>query len=325
MLEKVIEVLSELGLKGRGILAVSGGPDSVAMLDAISCLAEEFSLDPIVAHYNHKQRPESDEDEAFVRDLAERYGLEFYSASFDGTFPSGLGKEAVLRKARYEFLFGLAKSLNAGWLAVAHNLDDQAETVLLNIIRGCGLQGLRAMRVLREERGVRVIRPLLRVTRREIEEYLKGRGIPWREDPTNRSLDFTRNKVRHILMPLIEKEFNPKVKQRLADLAEVVQEDFAFISEVVRRICSGGIVFSSDTEIVFSRTLVESLHEALRRGVFRELIRRLRGDLRQIDFRHYKEFVKMMRSWPDGSVLDLPLGVSVEKKARLYRFFLREG
>ena len=325
MLEKVREVLSELDLSGRGILAVSGGPDSVAMLDTISCLAEEFSLDPVVAHYNHKQRQESDEDEAFVRDLAKRYRLEFYSGTFEGAFPPGLGKEAVLRKARYEFLFNLAESIKAQWLAVAHNLDDQAETVLLNLVRGCGLQGLRAMRVFREERGVKVIRPLLRVTRKEIEEYLRSKGIPWREDPTNRSLDFTRNKVRHILIPLIEKEFNPKVKQRLADLAEVVQEDFAFISEVVLRICSGGIVFSSDTEIMFSRTLLEGLQEALRRGVFRELIRRLRGDLRQIDFRHYKEFVKMMRSWPDGSVLDLPLGISIEKKAKLYRFFLREG
>ncbi len=309
------------------ILGVSGGPDSVFMLDVLyRVLFKDEGIDLIVAHYNHAQRPDADEDEAFVRDLArESYGLEFVSDRLSSDLPKGLGLEAALRRVRYGFFKDICRSYNARAVSLAHNMDDQAETVLLNLLRGSGMQGLKAMLPKSSRDGITIIRPIMRISRYQIEDYIREKSLPYRIDSSNFSMDFMRNKIRHELLPFLAEHYNPRIKERLFSLANIMAQDYDFIYNVSSQVLKNIVVFAKDGELFLSRTAMESLQESIARQVFRLVVWRLKGDLNRIDFRHYEEFARMMRTWPNGSRLDLPGDVSVEKKARGYRFFLREG
>ncbi len=326
MLEKLKTACQDLGLSGKRVLvAVSGGPDSIALLDALVELKEFLRLDFAIAHFNHRQRIESEEEEEFVRSLGKRYGIPVFVGHLSGELPAGVGKEAAMRSARYRFLLDTAKERGYSTVALAHHLDDQAETVLLNLLRGAGTQGLRGMLPKRTIEGIELVRPLLDVSRGEIEDYIRKRGLEFRIDKSNFSSEFLRNKVRLELLPYLEREFNPRIKERLAILAKVLAYDFEFISSIAGKELEKLVIYESEGEVMLSSASFMGLPEALKRQVFRLVIEKVRKDLRQIDFRHYQEFVKMMEDWPVGSVLDLPLGLSIEKRAKGIRFFLRKG
>ena len=307
------------------VLAVSGGPDSVFMLDALyNAFAGTKPVKLVVAHYNHCQRKDADEDEEFVRALARQYGVDFVSDRLSGQLPQGIGLEAALREKRYEFLRRVAVDYKAKAISLAHNKDDQAETVLLNFLRGTGMQGLRGMERVSSMGGdIAIIRPILDISRNEIEAYLSERAIDYRIDSTNFSLDFTRNRIRHELIPLLEREYNPKIKERLVTLANIIAQDFNFIYNVSSQVFQSLLLFTRDGELFLGRQAIESLQESILRQVFRMAILRIKGSLNKIDFRHYQEFVKMINDWPLGSILDLPGCVSVEKRKKGYRFFRR--
>ncbi len=327
IVEEFFRDIFPLSRGARLVLGVSGGPDSVFMLDVLyRVLSRDRGIELIVAHYNHAQRPDADEDEDFVRQLAkERYNLDFVSDRLSSELPRGIGLEAGLRQVRYEFFRDVCRRYDAVAVSLAHNMDDQAETVLLNLLRGSGMQGLKAMlpRSLRD--GITIIRPIMNISRRQIEEYIKINSLPYRIDSSNFSLDFMRNKVRCELLPLLAEHYNPRIKERLFSLANIMAQDYDFIYNVSSQVLKNSVVFAKEGELFLSRAAVESLQESIARQVFRLAVWRLKGDLNRIDFRHYEEFARMMRTWPNGSRLDLPGGVSIEKKARGYRFFLREG
>lgn len=224
-------------------LAVSGGADSVALLRLLLELRPELGIVLSVVHFNHKLRgTESDDDEKFVATLARDHKLQFHLSGGAVTAEAathGLSTEAAARKMRYEFFRQLEQPNPDGAspldkIATAHTLDDQAETVLMRTIRGTGTRGLSGIHPIVEMKNEYdepcggVIRPLLVTRRREIERYLRDIGQPWREDSTNRDLKFTRNRVRHILLPLVERDFNPSIADGLAELAEIArgEEDY---------------------------------------------------------------------------------------------------
>jgi tRNA(Ile)-lysidine synthase len=222
--------------------AVSGGADSVALLRLLLELREEVGLVLSVVHFNHKLRgAESDADAEFVAQLAESFRLEFHQASEDvaaEAAANGLSIEAAAREMRYEFFYGLQEDDSSGSkkldkVATAHTLDDQAETVLLRAIRGTGTRGLggiHSVLLLEEDEGStgEVIRPMLGIRRREVESFLREIGQNWREDSSNRETKFTRNRVRHLLMPLLERDFNPSAAATLSELADIAraEEDY---------------------------------------------------------------------------------------------------
>ncbi len=197
-------------LSGPGVVAVSGGPDSVALL----CALHEVGAGPLtVGHVNHRLRGEaSDGDEAFVRALADRVGLRCEVAHLDPR-PLGGNKQAAARKLRYDFLHTLG-----GWLATGHTLDDQAETVLHHLIRGTGLEGLRGIAAVGP-----VMRPLLTVGRADVLADLAGRGQSCRTDASNADPGYTRNRIRAELMPML-RTFNPRVAEAVSRLAEQAAE-----------------------------------------------------------------------------------------------------
>lgn len=220
--------------KGSRVLcAVSGGADSMCLLHFITKLAAERGLSVAAAHFNHKLRgAESDADEAFVLDYCKKTGIECLWGEGDVAGyarENGLGIEEAARELRYAFLERSAGEIGADRVATAHNADDNAETLLLNLTRGSGLRGLGGIPPVR---GV-FIRPLLRTSRREIEEYLSENGIPHVEDSTNSSDDYARNRLRRSVTPLLA-ELNPAFLQNVAHATEFMREDEEFISSLAR-------------------------------------------------------------------------------------------
>jgi tRNA(Ile)-lysidine synthase len=217
-------------IEGPGIVAVSGGADSVSLLSGLS--AHQYGP-LIVAHFNHQLRgAESDADEQFVQSLAQQFGCEFQSRGH-AIFREGGNLEAVSRRFRYDWLVELARVKKARWIATGHTADDQAETVLHRLIRGTGIQGLRGiapMRKVTHDSGseIRIIRPMLRVTKAEIMLYIEQNELTYRTDSSNADRRFTRNRIRQELMPLLQ-TYNGKVVESLGRLSEQAGELYAYI------------------------------------------------------------------------------------------------
>jgi tRNA(Ile)-lysidine synthase len=211
-------------------VAVSGGADSVALLRAMLELRSELGIVLKGVHFNHKIRGAADEDERFVRALAERFDLEFLASSADTQQHARDHKhslETAARTVRYNFFRELIHAGAVNKIATAHTMDDQAETLLLRLVRGTGLKGLRSVHDQTEEG---VIRPMLSVRRTEVEEYLRSLDQPWREDVTNQDLHHTRNRIRHELLPSLVRDYNPNIAETLARTAEVAAADEEFLA-----------------------------------------------------------------------------------------------
>ena len=222
--------LDRLGGQGRGVVAVSGGADSVALLRA---LVESGPGDIVVAHLNHQLRSdESDADTNFVQSLYPSLPHRVESIDVVSMADSaGDNLEAAARRIRYDFLTRIARETQAEWVATAHTLDDQAETILHRLIRGSGLRGLRGIAAKRElSPGILLLRPMLTVSRVEVIEFLQGRDQPWREDRTNLDRRFTRNRIRHELLPLL-RQFNPAIAETLTRTAEQAEDLFSHIEQ----------------------------------------------------------------------------------------------
>ncbi len=229
MLQKIQSALvKRLSLDEPLLLGVSGGADSVALLYALV----ELGWRPHVCHLNHQWRgAESEADAEFVRELAGRLGLpctvEARMVPHD---------EDAAREARHEFFGAVVKQAGIITLALAHTADDQAETFLLRLLRGAGTAGLSGIWPERQIAGLRVIRPLLEVSRAEVMAYLRERKLSWREDESNADVRFARNRLRHVLLPLLEREFNPGVRDVLARTAEILRDEDALLNELARGI-----------------------------------------------------------------------------------------
>jgi tRNA(Ile)-lysidine synthase len=216
-------------------VAVSGGIDSVALLHLLVELRHELGIVLSVVHFNHKLRgTESEADQTFVEALARQHGLELYVSTGDTAelaMRERSGVEAAARELRYGFFHQLLERASLDKIVTAHTLDDQAETVMMRVIRGTGLRGLGGIypRILvqheNDDGHGEIVRPLLGIRRPELEGYLADLKQPWREDATNAESAFTRNRVRKLLMPLLEREFNPAVAENLAELAEIARDE----------------------------------------------------------------------------------------------------
>ncbi len=223
--------------RNKIIAAVSGGADSVVMLDLLAREQEAFGLTIIVAHFNHQLRgDESNGDEEHVAQRARHYGFEFYverAHTAEYARHRKIGIQEAARNLRYEFFDKLLMSSGFDKIATAHNADDNAETILLNLFRGAGVHGLSGIPVLREDR--KIIRPLLFAERREIEMYQQEEQLPFRVDSSNVKDYYTRNFIRHHVLPPIKEQVNPNVVQTLHRSAELFRELEAFLTYTARQ------------------------------------------------------------------------------------------
>jgi tRNA(Ile)-lysidine synthase len=314
------------------IIAVSGGADSLSLLHLLNELRMEkfitFSL--YVAHLNHGLRGKQARDDAeFVRQEAKRAGLPCTIGEVD-TFTFGkrrrLSLEDAARRLRYRFLEQLAKRIGASRIAVGHTRDDQVETLLLNFLRGTGLDGLSGMKFKRATgaEACVLIRPLLGTSRNEIERYCRQKKLSPRFDETNLDTRFLRNKIRLELLPFLEKEYNPNIRKSLARLSNLLAPDRDFLQDAASRRLSQIISREETRCLELDVEALLSEHEALQGRILRLAISRLTGRMRQgtvlelsqavpreVDYDHIRAVLNLCREGSPHGVLYLPLGLKI--------------
>ncbi len=320
ILDRVRNTIKKHRLLARGdkvVVGVSGGPDSLVLLYLLNSLSKELKLTLHVAHLDHMLRSGSSGDRAFVEELARKLRLPVTSAEINVKESAKRGSiEEIARQARLGFLFRVARNIKAEKIALGHNLDDQAETVLMRILRGTGLYGLAGMLAQREFTGLKIIRPLLEVRRKDIERYLKQKRIKARLDPSNLEDVYFRNKIRHKLLPFLEKGYNRNIKEVLVNLALCAGCDYDYLSTLAEKKMG-----SSARSINLKKFL--KLPLSLQRLVLRLYIQRLNGDTRRLTFQHIREIEDLISSRPPNSVVDLPKGLSLLKLPSRLVFYQR--
>jgi tRNA(Ile)-lysidine synthase len=281
----------------------------VALLDALVTLEERRGFRSIGAHLDHRLRPESGEDAAFCRSLCDRFGIPFRTAVADVRARARRergGLEQAARRERYRFLHEVRRDTGAVAIAVAHTRDDQAETLLLRLLRGAGATGLGGMR---PRRG-RIVRPLLAVSREQVLAHLAERGLSWREDATNRDLGPLRNRVRHELVPYLEARFNPALRRGLARTARLLADEAAHLRSEADGLLDR-ISRAEGDEIVLERAALAEAPPAVGRAAVRQALRRA-GGLARVGAVHVERVLALARApAPSGRLLPLPGGREV--------------
>lgn len=305
------------------IVGVSGGPDSLCLLHVLRRLAGDYGLTLHVAHLNHRIRgAEANADAAFVADLAAEWGLPCTVAVRDVPALARRHKLAIeeaARQARYTFLAQVAGQVGARTVAVGHNADDQAETVLMHFLRGAGLAGLRGMlpqtplsgyRLLEIGVGRRLllVRPLLETPRAEIEAYCAEHGLRHRFDRSNLDTTYFRNRLRHELIPYLE-TYRSNVREVIRRTARVAADDYALLREVLEDAWAGVTQATDDQAVVFDLAGWRALPLSLQRATLREAVHRLRRNLRNINFCHIEDAATVAREKRTGAVASLPQGL----------------
>ena len=305
----------------RLIIAVSGGKDSVVLLHLLANLRPVWKLTLRLAHLDHGLRPESPADAGWVHDLAARWRVPSTIERRDvGAVCASRGwsLEDGARRLRYEFLAGVAERYGAGYIATAHTADDQAETVLMRLLRGTGITGLSAMAPSRQlPPGIALVRPLLESWRAEVDGYALRHRLLFREDASNADETLVRNRIRRRLLPLLEREYNPNIKRLLAQLAEQCRHDAAYLEQAAGR--QWRRVAGKSGEVSLTLKAFRRQPKALQRHLVREAIARTRGGPPQLEFRHWRQIEEFFAAQPRGTTLDLPGGVVLERDAQRVR------
>jgi tRNA(Ile)-lysidine synthase len=304
LLPRVRKTIARFDLLERGdkvLIACSGGADSVALVGAFLELRDEYSLRLAIAHFNHRLRRGAAADERFVIELAQRLGLPLYLRREDiraYARKRGLNLEEAGRERRYKFLREAAVRTGAAKIATAHTLSDQAETVLMRILRGSGPAGLGGIAPCID--GL-IIRPLIEVERSEVEAYLRSQKMSCRQDETNRDLRYLRNRVRRRLIPYLQKNFEAEVVSHLGRLAEICRDEEKVWGQVIHKETDRTILRQGERPLLDAGRL-SGLPPALGRRCVRAYLRTVRGDLRRLSFRD----IEAVRGLAEGKETVLP-------------------
>lgn len=233
--EQVIDTIKKYNLIEENdsvIIGVSGGPDSICLLHILNELKQELNFKIYVAHINHMIRKEADEETEYVKEFCKNIGVECFVKKINVVKiakESKMGTEEAGRKIRYNFFEEVLKNTNSNKIATAHNNNDKVETIIMNILRGSGISGLKGLDPIRENK---FIKPLIEVSREEIETYCEENKLNPKIDKSNSENIYTRNKVRNTVIPYIKKEFNPNILKTINRLSEVATEEDDYLNKV---------------------------------------------------------------------------------------------
>lgn len=297
MEEKVLKTIEKYNLiknRDKIVLAVSGGPDSISMLNILNNFKKEkiLNFDFCVAHVNHMIRKEAKEDELFVKAYCEKNDISFYSKSIDVKKLANnnkIGTEEAGRNARYEFFDEILRKTNSDRIAIAHNKNDKAETIIMNILRGSGISGLKGI----EAKRGKYIRPLIECERFEIEKYCEEKDLKPRIDKTNFENIYTRNKIRNVVIPYIEKEFNPNIIETLNRLSEVVSDEENYIEKLVLNKFKEILISERENEIVLDLKEFNDEEKVIKSRIVLYTITRLFGTSKEIAKVHIDDIIKL--------------------------------
>ncbi len=331
ILKKVYLTIEGYDLIRRGesaLCAVSGGPDSVAMLHILRELNEVQQLEwkLHVAHVNHGLRGKaSDEDEEFVRGLAGKLGLPLHAERVDVRAHQERARmttEEAGRDLRHRFLQRKAAELGAQKISLAHNLDDQAETILHRILRGTGLRGLKGMapiRVISRKQDLFVVRPMIEIERYEIEAYLREKGIAYKTDLSNFDTSLTRNKIRHKLFPMLESEFNPRAKMALVKLGQTAGSFYLLLREIANEVYENTKMISGEGEVCLSVEEFAKLPPAIQTLIIDRSVKTVLGRVPQLNFEHYLEIISLCGEHGYQKAIRLPRGLEARREGYILK------
>ena len=318
VLDAVGDALARAAIRPHSLVLVglSGGADSVALLHALLELRERFDLRVAAGHLNHGIRAsESDRDEKFVRAMSARLGVELVVERADGLDASSPNLEERARDARREFLVRAADSLGANYIALAHHADDQAETVLMRLLRGSGAAGLSAMSEhVAATASITVIRPMLTLTRAQILDFVRARRLPFVEDSSNSLRSILRNRLRLELIPMLEREYAPGFRRRLVEVADEMRSLDELVTAIAAR--EFDALRSHDALDVSKLALV---HRAVQPVVIRLFLAERIGGLRRISRAHVDAILRLALEGEPSASYDLPHGYRAEREYNLLR------
>ncbi len=301
---KVQQYIKEYNLikeKDKLVIGVSGGPDSMALLHICIFLKQEKKIPNctfIVAHVNHMLRKEADDEARYVKRYCNLHGISCYIKKIDVkqlAKQEKIGTEEMGRKIRYQFFEEVRKKEKAQKIVTAHHANDNAETVLMNIIRGSGTVGLKGIEPVRTNKeGIVFIRPLLNCTKQEIEDYCEQEKLQPKIDKSNQENQYTRNKIRNILIPMIEKEWNPNIVETINRLSELARKEEKYL-EKQTEIAYQGILIQEEIgkEIVLSLKKWKQQDFVIKSRVMRYTINRLLGTVKDIEKVHIEDMIKL--------------------------------
>lgn len=296
MRNKVINTIKRYNLIQSGdkvVLGVSGGPDSISMLNILNEIKEEWQFEIYVAHINHMIRKEANDDEKYVQQYCEKNNIQCFVKRVNVQEIANIqkiGTEEAGRNIRYEFFEEVLQKVGANKIAIAHNKNDKIETIVMNLLRGSGLSGLKGIEPIREQR---IIRPLIECERQEIEQYCEQYKLEPRIDKTNFENDYTRNRIRNIVIPYIKNEFNPNIIETMDRLSQVATEESNYIELQVEKIYQKLLIERSQKQIILKLKEFNQQEKVIKNRLILLVVRELMGSTQRIEKVHIEDIIKL--------------------------------
>lgn len=312
--EETIKQFNMIEKGDRVLVAVSGGPDSMSLLNYLFDNKELFKIEIFACHVNHGIRENAKIDEEYVKKYCEEKNIKLFINHSD--IPSiakdeKRGIEETGRKVRYEFFEKIAKEENISKIAVAHNKNDNAETVIMNLFRGSGLSGIKGIEAKRKK----YIRPLIECERQEIEDYCERKKINPRHDESNDDNTYTRNKIRNVVIPYIKNEFNPNIIDTLKRFSDIIKEDEEFIESITNETFEK-IASLSNNEISFNVKEFNANPIVIQKSLIKKSIKMVVGSLNEIDKVNIEDIIKLCNNNIGNKYLLPNKNVRIEMKSK---------
>ena len=300
MKNKVLKTIKKYNLIEDGdrlVLGVSGGPDSITMLNILNDMRNDKNLhmefDIIVAHVNHMIREEAKDDEKFVKEFCKKIHVPFYSKSIDVQKMANnmkIGTEEAGRNARYDFFDEILTKTDSNKIAIAHNRNDKVETMIMNMLRGSGIAGLKGIEPIKNKK---YIRPLIECERYEIEQYCMENNIDAKIDKTNFDNIYTRNKIRNVVIPYIMQEFNPNIVNTMDRLSELVKEEDEYLENTVENKYKELIIEEKEKQFIMNLKGFNKEEKVIKSRLLLYTISRLLGSTNGIEKKHIDDLIKL--------------------------------
>lgn len=293
--EKVRKTIREYNLIEKNdsiVVGVSGGPDSMTLLSILLKLKEEFNLKIYVAHVNHMLRENAIKDEEYVKEFCEKNNIEMFIKKANISEiakKEKIGLEEAGRNARYNFFEEILKNTESNKIAIAHNLNDKVETIIMNTLRGSGVSGLKGI----EPKRKKYIRPLIEIERHEIEKYCIENEINPRHDESNDNNTYTRNKIRNIIIPYIRNEFNPNIIKTLNRLSEIIKEEDEYVQSKTEKIFKEILLTNEKNKIELDPRKFNDQEKVIQKNLILLAIKKVKGSTQGIEKVNIDDIIKL--------------------------------
>ena len=303
MKEKILDTIKKYNLIQNGdnvVIGVSGGPDSICLLHILNLLKKELGFNICVAHVNHMIRKEAEEETKYVQEFCKNLGIECFVKKIDVldiAKREKTGTEETGRKIRYEFFEEVLEKTNSNKIVTAHNNNDKVETIIMNVLRGSGATGLKGIEAIRDGK---YIRPLIETQRYEIEEYCKANNLEPRIDKSNNDNTYTRNKIRNIVIPYIQEEFNPNIIKTINRLSQVVTEESQYLEKITQEKYNQVIVKDLPMEEQNNKTIILDLKKfnlldlVIKRRIILYTINNILGSIDGVEKVNIDDIIKLI-------------------------------